>query len=92
MQHQQSIIRASYNLTILRVARSANGHEAFRFGRGLSSEYPQSDTPADLRPLEIAAIDAVEALADALLSSEKKQASAWDRAGAAATAWLNAAT
>ena len=77
---------------LLRVARASDFHNAFRLVSGLTSEYCHPDTPADLAPFEHAAIEALEKLAAGLSSPEKNQSVLWDRATAAATDWLNAAS
>lgn len=92
MPHQPSIVRASYILTILRVARSAGAHETVRFVKALATEYEQPDTPVDLKTLEAAAIEAVKALALAFSTADVIQTSVWERATVAATDWLIAAS
>ena len=91
MSHKPSIVRARYILTLLRVARSGEDHEAIRLVTALSSEYRLPNTPADLVPFEHATIEAVEKLAAGLASTDKNHSVLWERAAAAATEWLNAA-
>jgi hypothetical protein len=92
MSHKPSIVRARYISTILRVARTSDAHEAKRLVIGLGSEYAHPDTPADLAPFENAAIVAIDQLSSGLASSANNQSTLWERAAAAATEWLNAAS
>ena len=90
--HDPSVKRARYILSLLRVARDADAQVATRLLKALSSEYRYPDTPIDLMPFEMSAIDAIQGLASALSFEDKVKSSLWERAGAAATDWLNAAS
>jgi hypothetical protein len=86
-----SLIKARYASTVLRVAQTVDQHTAARLVSGLSRDFPCPTERADIAELHFRAINSFSELATALRSeTASKREHLWNSARDAATAWLNA--
>ena len=86
-----SLIKARYASTILRVAQTADQQTAARLVSGLSRDFPCRTERPDIAELHFRAINAFSDLATALCSeTASKREHLWKSARDAAAAWLNA--
>jgi hypothetical protein len=91
MQDDDSLIKARYARTILRVARPLDPQTAARLVNGLVRDIPQVNERPEVKRLHLAAIEAFARLAKVLddpIPVECQQR--WDDAMDAAKAWLRA--
>jgi hypothetical protein len=91
MLEGDSLVKARYARTILRVARGTDRQTAARLIGGLVGDLPHADERPEVALLHITAIDAFAGLAKALsdpASADRQKP--WDDAADAARAWLHA--
>jgi hypothetical protein len=89
MQDEDSLIKARYARTILRVARTVDRQAAARLVGGLVRDVPDMNERAEVKQLHLAAIESFAQLAMALGGSTyANQQKPWDDATDAAGAWL----
>ena len=86
-----SLIKARYASTVLRVAQTADQQTAARLVSGLSRDFPCPTERADIAELHFRAINSFSELATALYNETASiRADLWKSAIDAAAAWLNA--
>jgi hypothetical protein len=81
-----SLAKANFVRTVLRVARSADIQTAIRLLEALTTERPHSKTNADIAAAHLEATRAIAELADALRNGSASE-NRWTAAMAAAEAW-----
>ena len=88
---QDSLVKARYASTVLRVAQTADQHTAARLLSGLARDFPSRNERVEIAELHFSAIDSFAELATALKNETgSRPQDLWKRAVAAATAWLHA--
>jgi hypothetical protein len=88
---RDSLIKARYASTILRVAQTIDQQTAARLVSGLSCDFPCPTERAEIAELHFRAINSFSQLATALYSdTASKRGHLWNSAIDAAAAWLNA--
>jgi hypothetical protein len=88
---QDSLIKARYASTVLRVAQTADQHTAARLLSGLAREFPCRNERVEIAELHFRAIDSFFELATALKNETgSRPHDLWKRAVDAVTAWLQA--
>jgi hypothetical protein len=86
-----SLIKARYASTVLRVAQTADQKTAARLVSGLSRDFPCPTERPDIAELHFRAINAFSELASALCSEPaSKREHLWKSARDATAAWLHA--
>jgi hypothetical protein len=86
-----SLIKARYASTILRVAQTIDQQTAARLVSGLSCDFPRPTERAEIAELHFRAINSFSQLATALYSdTASKREHLWNSAIDATAAWLNA--
>jgi hypothetical protein len=86
-----SLLKARYASTVLRVAQTVDQQVAARLVSGLSRDFPCPSECAEIAELHFRAINSFSELATALDSeTASKQEHLWKSATDAAAAWLNA--
>ena len=86
-----SLIKARYASTVLRVAQTADQQTAARLVSGLSRDFPCPTERPDIAELHFRAINAFSDLATALCSeTASKREHLWKSARDATAAWLHA--
>jgi hypothetical protein len=92
MPDGDSLIKARYALTILRVAQGADRRTAARLIWGLARELPHPKERPEIARLHLAAINSFAQLATALGDpTDLRQQSLWENATDAASGWLRGA-
>ncbi len=87
MGEKESLIRARYAVSVLRVARGSPAKDAFKLVDGLSAELLSMELSRELTEPSSDLLYACEHLSAALRSGTPTR-KAWDRATNAAAAWL----
>jgi hypothetical protein len=88
---QDSLVKARYASTVLRVAQTADQHTAARLLSGLARDFPCRSERLEIAELHFRAIDSFFELATALTNETgSRPQDLWKRAVNAATAWLQA--
>jgi hypothetical protein len=88
---EDSLIKARYASTVLRVAQTADRETAARLVRGLANDFPHPDELLDVADIHLRAIDSFSELAASLTDAAfSKQQHLWQNALAAARDWLRA--
>jgi hypothetical protein len=88
-----SLIKARYASTVLRVAQTVDQQTAARLVSGLSRDFPRPTERPEIAELHFRAINSFSELATALYSkTASKWEHLWKSAQDAAAAWLNAVT
>ena len=88
---QDSLVKARYASTVLRVAQAADQQTAARLLSGLAREFPCRNERLEIAELHFRAIDSFFELATALRSETgSRPQDLWKRAVDAAAAWLQA--
>jgi hypothetical protein len=86
-----SLIKARYASTVLRVAQTDDQQTAARLVSGLSRDFPSPGERAEIAELHFRAINSFSELATALCNeTASKRQHLWNSAMDAAAAWLNA--
>jgi hypothetical protein len=86
-----SLIKARYASTVLRVAQTVDQQTAARLVRGLSRDFPCPTERPEIAELHFGAINSFSELATALYNeTASKPEHLWKSAIDAAAAWLNA--
>jgi hypothetical protein len=86
-----SLIKARYASTVLRVAQTVDQQTAARLVSGLSRDFPRPTERAEIAELHFRAINSFSELATALYSeTASKREHLWKSAMDAAAAWLHA--
>jgi hypothetical protein len=86
-----SLIKARYASTVLRVAQTVDQQSAARLVSGLSRDFPCPTERPEIAELHFRAINSFSELATALYSeTPAKREHLWKSAMDAAAAWLNA--
>ena len=86
-----SLIKARYASTVLRVAQTADQQTAARLVSGLSRDFPCPTERPDIAELHFRAINSFSELATALCNQTAlKREHVWNSARDATAAWLNA--
>jgi hypothetical protein len=84
-----SLIKARYALTVLRVAKAINQETAARLIRGLAHDFPHPNELPEIADNHLRALDSFSRLAVSLGENIKQQ-HPWNTALNAATDWLRA--
>jgi hypothetical protein len=88
---QDSLVKARYASTVLRVAQTVDQHTAVRLLNGLVRDFPCRNERLEIAELHFRAIDSFSELATALNNETgSRLRDLWKRAVDAATAWLQA--
>jgi hypothetical protein len=88
---RDSLVKARYASTVLRVAQTADQHTAARLLSGLARDFPSRNERVEIAELHFRAIDSFAELATALKDETgSRPQDLWKRAVNAATAWLQA--
>jgi hypothetical protein len=91
MLEADSLIKARYALTILRVAQAADRQTAARLVSGLVRDFPHPDERPEIARIHVAAINLFARLATALNDpTDLKRQSLWASATDAVNHWLRA--
>jgi hypothetical protein len=86
-----SLIKARYASTVLRVAQTVDQQTAARLVSGLSRDFPRPTERPEIAELHFRAINSFSELATALYSETvSKREHLWKSAMDSAAAWLNA--
>jgi hypothetical protein len=86
-----SLIKARYASTVLRIAQTADQQTAARLVSGLSRDFPSPTERPEIAELHFQAINSFSELATALCNETvSKRQYLWNSAMDAAAAWLNA--
>jgi hypothetical protein len=86
-----SLVKARYASTVLRVAQTVDQHTAERLLSGLARDFPCRNERVEIAELHFRAIDSFAELATALKNETgSRPQDLWKRAVNAATAWLQA--
>jgi hypothetical protein len=86
-----SLIKARYASTVLRIAQTADQQTAARLVGGLSRDFPSPTERPEIAELHFHAINSFSELATALCNeTASKRERLWNSAMDAAAAWLNA--
>jgi hypothetical protein len=87
-----SLIKARYASTVLRVAQTVDQQTAARLVSGLSRDFPSPTERREIAELHLRAINSFSELATALYrETASKREHLWKSATEAAAAWFNAA-
>ena len=88
---QDSLIKARYASTVLRIAQTVDQQTAARLVSGLARDFPSPTERAEIAELHFRAINSFSDLATALCNeTASKRQHLWNSAMDAAAAWLNA--
>jgi hypothetical protein len=90
---RDSLIKAKYASTVVRVARTVDQQTAARLVSGLSRDFPCPTERPEIAKLHFRAINSFSELATALYNeTASRREHLWKSATDAAAAWLNAVT
>jgi hypothetical protein len=87
MSNGESLIRARYAVTLLKVARSAKREEAIRLIEGLAKDWLGMESDAKIAGARQDALKTFGELVTALRADEKTLNATWERATQAALNW-----
>jgi hypothetical protein len=87
---KDSLIKARYALTVLRVAQTADRETAARLVHGLARDFPHPNELPDIADIHLYAVDSFSQLAAGLDEANSKLQLLWKTALSAAGDWLRA--
>jgi hypothetical protein len=85
-----SLIKARYALTVLRVAQATDWETAARLVRGLAHDFPHPNELPEIADIHLRAIDLFSQLATSLGDARNVKPRPWNSALDAASDWLRA--
>lgn len=88
MREKESLIRARYAVSVLRVARGSPINDAIKLVGGLSRDWLDMEPDEKIAEARISCLKACEQLAKTLHASGPSAPQEWDRAERAAASWL----
>jgi hypothetical protein len=88
MGEKESLIRARYTVSVLRVARGSPINDAIKLVSGLSSDWLDMEADDKIAEARILCLKACEKLAETLRANAPSAPQEWDRAERAAASWL----
>jgi hypothetical protein len=88
MGEKESLIRARYTVSVLRVARGSPINDAAKLVAGLSRDWLDMEADEKIAEARISCLRACEKLAETLRANLPSAPQEWDRAERAAALWL----
>jgi hypothetical protein len=88
MGEKESLIRARYTVSVLRVARGSPINDAIKLVGGLSRDWLEMEADEKIAEARISCLNACERLAVTLRANAPSAPQEWDRTERAAASWL----